>query len=222
MSVVDVITSDAFLEKLALLLAAAVLTGVLVPFVKSYMDRASFEKQKSFEANLERQKKVIDAQTTFLAEFADYIWSYHSITQRVSHYKIEGDAERYRAAVQEYHANLWDLLQKIRRTLGAARWFTSDAAHAALTSWYEDWFVKLEGNIRALMNRKATKEEWLSHHITVHYEASERNFGILRFLADDYGLLKLVGSGPSSADEAIRKHMPVSPSQADDGDFSPK
>ena len=83
-AIVNLLASASFLEKALLLVLAAVLTGILVPVVKSKMDRATFERQRTFEAQLGRQSDVIKAQTKFLTDFSNYIWEYHMISQRVS------------------------------------------------------------------------------------------------------------------------------------------
>ena len=187
-SLATLLSSASFLEKAILLGLGVALTGLLVPIVKSYMDRASFEKQKTFEAQIARQADVIRAQTQFLTDFSDHIWEYHKISQKVSYARLSGDREAYENALAVYRDALWDTLHKVRRAIGAARWFTSDAAHQALSSWYEDWFVRLEVRLRDLVEKDPDDAQWSEHHTRVHVEARERNYGLLHFLAKDFGL----------------------------------
>lgn len=190
--ILAILTSEGFLEKAALLILGAALTGILVPLVKARMDRGTFERQKIFEAQLARQSDVIKAQTQFLHDFSNYIWEYHMISQRVSHARLSGIKATYDKAVQEYRDSLWHSLSKIRGAIGAARWFCSDAAHKALSSWYEEWFVQLEFSLRELIEKDPSPQEWTRHHQRVHYEASTKNYGLLTFLAEEFGLGPMV------------------------------
>ena len=190
--IVTLLASGSFLEKALLLLLAAILTGILIPIVKSRMEQASFEKKRTFDALLARQSDVIKAQTKFLTDFSNHIWEYHKISQRVSYNHLLRDEKSYQKAVREYQDSLWELLQKIRSDIGAARWFTSDAAHQALTSWYEKWFIGLEQSLRQLIQTNPEDKVWSEHHTGVHIEASKRNYGLLRFLAKDFGLRAIV------------------------------
>src|SRR5687768_3659055 len=136
-TIADNLATIGFIEKALLLILGALLTGILVPVVKAKMDKAAFESQKTFEAHVARQSDVIKAQIQFLNDFSDYIWEYHKISQRVSYTRLSGDKEAYQKALQEYKSNVWESLQKTRTAIGKARWFCSDAAHKALTDWYE-------------------------------------------------------------------------------------
>lgn len=199
------LTSESFIEKAMLLILGALLTGILAPLIKAQMDRATFKRQKTFEADLARQSDVIKAQTQFLTEFSNHIWEYHKISQRVSYTRLSGNKEAYQRALQEYQQSLWESLHRIRSAIGAARWFCSDAAHEALSSWYEDWFVTLEARLRYLIEADADQHDWSEHHTRVHYEARERNYGLLRFLAENFGLHSFVESGSCSSESSGKR-----------------
>ena len=42
------------------------------------------------------------------------------------------------------------------------------------------------------MDKNPPHEVWQQHHTQTHYEAAERNYGLLRFLAEDFGIAALV------------------------------
>ena len=197
-ALLNALASGSFVENALLIILGAILTGILVPIVKARMDRSTFERQKQFEAQLARQSDVIKAQTQFLSEFSDHIWEYHKLSQRVSYARLSGDKDAYERALQDYQDSLWECLHKIRSAIGAARWFCSDEAHQALSSWYEEWFVTLELGLRQLIDQDANQEEWSKHHTRVHYEARERNYGLLRLLAEDFGLRSIVEAREAS------------------------
>jgi hypothetical protein len=126
------------------------------------------------------------------------------ISQRVSYCRLWREKEAYKKAVDEFQGSIWESLQKIRSAIGAARWFTSDTAHQALGSWYEEWFITLTSNLEQLIASDPAKETWNSHHIRVHVEASERNYGLLRLLAEDFGIRSLV-DGPNHTHDSSEK-----------------
>ncbi len=185
---VAALQSQEFLEGAGLILVAAILTGMLVPLIKSRMDQTAFKKQRLFEAAIARQSRVIGAQTSFLAEFSKDIWEYHMRLQKVSHYRIVGDDEEYQKALAEYKNAVWDSLHKLRSAIGSASWFTSDETHQALTSYYESWFVRLDQTLREFIDGDYDTERWRQRHFQVHYEAGTKNYALLRQLADEFGL----------------------------------
>ena len=73
-SLLEVLKTKTFLEKVLLLLLGATITGIFVPIVKSSMDKRQFEQQKRFEATVARQAEILKTQSNFLREFAEYVW----------------------------------------------------------------------------------------------------------------------------------------------------
>ena len=113
------------------------------------------------------------------------------MAQKVSHYRIDKQMPQYEEALEAYNAGTWDTISKLRTEIGAARWFTSDRAHTASTTWYEEWFVKRDMALRALVaDRTSTPNQWVRLHVWAHYEAADANYRLLRQLADDFGLFK--------------------------------
>ena len=169
----------------------AILTGILVPCIKSLMDWQKFKRQKTFEALLARQSDVIKAQTLFLKEFSNYIWEYHKISQRVAYCGKSGDVDAYNMARQEYQNSMWESIHKIHSAIGAARWFASYAAQEKLDSWYES-FKKSYERLDDLIKKKVKETEWEKHFKEVHKEANMRNRDLLRFLSKNFGLRDVV------------------------------
>jgi hypothetical protein len=105
------------------------------------------------EADLSRQATVIEAQTAWLAEFAETMWQFHMVAQRVSFYAVTGPAERYHEACDAYMADSWERVRQLRTAIGVASWFTSEEAHTALREWYEGPFMRRDLEIRSMMER---------------------------------------------------------------------
>jgi hypothetical protein len=209
-ALLQTLASEGFWEKALLLIVGAALTGLLVPLVKTWIDRTTFERQKTFEAALARQADVIKAQTQFLNEFSHLIWEYHKTTQRVSYTRLYGSRKEYLSAVKDYEVANWELLSKIRGAIGAARWFCSDAAHKALVHWYDDWFLKVAQSMTMLVKTDPDNDSWGAHHDDVHFGASKRNYKLIRFLAEDFGLRAILESRDGKPTQPAPDHRPVS------------
>ena len=132
-AILEVLASTSFLEKVFLLFVGAALTGLLVPLVKSRMDRTRFEQQKRFEAELARQGELVKARAQFLRDLADPVWNFQLLALQVS-YDSESP-EKLQSALTSYDAQSWQHLKQIRALVGGARWFTSEPAYKALTDF---------------------------------------------------------------------------------------
>jgi ABC-type Fe3+ transport system substrate-binding protein len=124
---VGVLTSAGFLEKVFLLLVGAMLTGIVVPIVKFYMNKNRFKQEKLFEADLSRQEEIVKARSKFLQDLADPLWQFQLLALQVSYYHDSSDT-KFQTAWEEYDRQSWQYLTKIRALVGGSRWFTSEAA----------------------------------------------------------------------------------------------
>ncbi len=194
----DALANTQFVENAALLVIAAILTGILVPLVKAIMDQAKFKKQKLFEAALARQSGIITAQRDLLAELSELIWKYQFVQLEVS-YDRTTEGEDYKEALDKYEAVSWDMLAKIRATIGKARWFTSDTTYETLTSFYKDWIISTDQKLMGLvLDEKTTDSEWGKHHDWFYAESARRADTLMRQLAEDFGFHEI-----SEADESV-------------------
>lgn len=91
----EVLRAPAFLEKLVLLLITAALTGVLVPVVSGWLSEARFREQKVFEAELQRQRDIVSAQSDLLKRLSALLWEFQLMNIDVSFYKINGNEGGY-------------------------------------------------------------------------------------------------------------------------------
>ena len=136
----DVLTSESFLEKAILLFFGAALTGILVPIVKYWMDHNRFRQQKIFEANIARQAELMKFRAQFLREIIDPLWQFQLLALQVS-YDV-GSEDKFSAAVKAYEEQSWLHLKKIRALVGGARWFTTDGTYKHLTEFIAKWLLQ--------------------------------------------------------------------------------
>jgi len=191
-AILEVLASTSFLEKVFLLVVGAALTGLLVPLVKSRMDRTRFEQQKRFEAELARQGELVKARAQFLRDLADPVWHFQLLALQVS-YDSESP-EKLQSSLASYDAQSWQHLKRIRALVGGARWFTSEPAYKALTDFVDGWLIQ-EVDMKLISVRRAgVRANWGQFNRWLYAESRTRTDALLVVLADDFGL------SPSVAD----------------------
>jgi hypothetical protein len=126
----------AFLQKLVLLLFGAVISGFGIPYVLKRIDNRKLREQKLFEAELSRQSKLIDAQSTLLDEITRILWKWRYLAKGVVYYGARGDQKRYDAARVNYEDTVWGLLDEFRTEISRSRRLVSEAAFKNLDSLY--------------------------------------------------------------------------------------
>ena len=184
-SVLDVLTSTSFIEKALLLIVGGVLTGILVPFVKSRMDRTRFEQEKIFEADLARQSEIVKARAQFLRDFVDPVWQFQLLALQISYDSIS--QERFDAALANYDNESWLHLKRIRAIAGGARWFTSDYGYKAITEFIDDWLLQ-KVDLKVTSLRESDDADWHEFNQWLYNESREKTDSLLLLLAKDFCL----------------------------------
>lgn len=82
--VINILQSGDFIQSALLILVGGIVTGILIPIVKSITDTSKFKKQKKFEANLKQQDITIKSQTEFISKFSETAWEYQLMVSKVS------------------------------------------------------------------------------------------------------------------------------------------
>ena len=185
-TVLEVLASTSFLEKVLLLLVGAALTGIIVPVVKFRMDQSRFEQQKKFEAELARQAEIGSARAQFLRDLVDPVWQFQLLALQVSY--DSHSAERFQAALAAYEEQSWHHLKRIRAIVGGARWFTSESAYQALTDFVDGWLIH-EVDMELMKRRRGGgKANWSEFNQWLYAESRRRTDALLVILAKDFGL----------------------------------
>ena len=91
------------LQNLILLVATALLTGLLVPYINSKIADNKFRKQKLFEAEIARQNKIIDSQDELLSELEKLLNTFKVNAVAVAWHKIKSkDNKLYQKSRHQY------------------------------------------------------------------------------------------------------------------------
>lgn len=128
--------SEPFVRQVSLLLLGALITGFGVPYVLRLIDARKMREQTTFEAELARQCKLLDAQSALLDEITKLVWTWRYLAKQVVYYGSRGENERYAAAKAKYEDGVWDLLDGLRTQISKARRLVSEAAFERLNELY--------------------------------------------------------------------------------------
>jgi RNAse (barnase) inhibitor barstar len=128
---------QAFLQKVVLLLLAALVSGFGIPYVLKVVDDRKLKKQKQFEADLARQGKLIDSQSKLLDDLTQILWKWRYLAKSVVYYGSRNDKERYNTARKQYEETVWSLLNEFRTEISRSRRLVSENAFQNLNSLYD-------------------------------------------------------------------------------------
>ena len=191
-----------FAQDVALLGLAALLSGLLVPYILKTVDYRKTIEQKEREAELARQAKVIDAGATFLDDISTHLWSWRYLSMKVAYYGAQGTDGRYTQAEQEYDEKLWDVFNATRNEISRSRRLLSDGAYLQLLAVYEGEMVRLDNEIRdarSIRERPERTEAFFNLNNEIYGRITSRIDDILNDLATELRLNQTVvardGSG---------------------------
>lgn len=183
-----ILTGDSFIESILILLITALITGLLVPFIKARIDDSNFRKRKNFEAAVARQAKVIEYKSSLLDDLAHALWRYQFLVLEPTYYKMRKNETGYQAAFSEYDKNAPIILNQIRETVSKIRRFsTPEIYHSFKTLFHDDlimidsWLIELEET------GQSQKGDWAVHHRYVYSDLGNVIDKLLYELASNLG-----------------------------------
>ena len=152
------------IQGIILLILTAVITGLAVPLIKSRMDMRYFRDQKSHEADLARQAKLINEQTAFLRAYADSLWQLHFAMLKVSYAKVTATTDDEFAALWNmYEQEAWVALQGQRRLISSAVNLVSPACFDQLLRFYEQIRCD-EAELSGMVHESRPEDVWGEYH----------------------------------------------------------
>lgn len=197
-------------QQINLLLITAVLTGVLVPSIKLFLDYMKERRAKKHDAALARQEKIVEDQIKLAEELTRLVWEYQFLCLKVSYYKaLTTDRPKYVKACEDFDANSWSLLSQIRTEISKAKRLTTPSVYARLNDFY-NWLNGVDSELASLIQTGAglpatddsrrkraeqytslpDKEKWGAFHKTLFYGGGKEIDETLAGLAADMGLAR--------------------------------
>ena len=150
--------SQDFWEKIVILLVTAAITGLLLPYILKRIDESKAIEQKRSEADISRQAKLIDAQSKFLDDTTEVLWTWRYLSMKVAFNGSEEREEQYAKSVIEYEQGIWDVLSKIRNQTSKSRRLVSEDSYKDLVSLYRR-IVALDGRLDEIVRGRLPPKE---------------------------------------------------------------
>lgn len=149
--------SQDLIEKIIILIITAVLTGLIVPYISKKMDEMKAKSQKSFEADIARQDKIIEAQSRLIDDISRILWQWRYLSIKVAYYGSSDNNEKYDMIKKEYDESIWNILNQFRNEITKARMLASDDSYQKLLNFYE-YIVELDKKISSLFQDNELNE----------------------------------------------------------------
>jgi hypothetical protein len=184
-----VLTSESFVEKVAVLLLTVLFTSLLVPLAINYFSSKAAEREKAIEARKARDASILQAQAKLLDEAAETILTYETLALDVSWYKDSRAAneEMYLKAVNRYGERMVDLVAKWRALISRSRTLASPSVSEKLDKFLTRIFTEQDTPISSLVRKKADASEWKEMHEKSKQMLAEAN-DLIAELASDMNL----------------------------------
>jgi RNAse (barnase) inhibitor barstar len=144
---------DPFVEKIILLLLAALVSGFGIPYVLKIIEQRKLREQKKFEADLARQAKIIESQSKLLDDLSQLLWKWRYLAKKVVYYGAQENTERYNVARKQYEEYIWDILNEFRTEISKSRRLVSEHAYEKLDSLYNYIVGDIDIKITQLIGR---------------------------------------------------------------------
>jgi hypothetical protein len=172
--------------------AGAVVSGFLIPYVLNKIEESKSRERTRLEAQIARQGKIIEAQSQFLDEITEILWSWRYLSIKVTFNADDIRGAHYAAAVTEYESEIWDVLSKLRKQISKSRRLISETGYRNLVSLY-DRIVELDGNLASAIRNKSLQEAdrvaaLAAIHKILRWELTEKLDETIASLAQEVGL----------------------------------
>lgn len=185
--------SQDLIEKIIILIITAVLTGLIVPYISKKMDEMKAKSQKSFEADIARQDKIIEAQSRLIDDISRILWQWRYLSIKVAYYGSSDNNEKYDMIKKEYDESIWNILNQFRNEITKARMLASDDSYQKLLNFYE-YIVELDKKISSLFQDNELNEnqkmEFAKINSLIYTDATKGIDDIIGFLARDFHLIR--------------------------------
>lgn len=175
----------AFIEKAGLIVITGGLSGILIPVIDGEISAGRLKDQIEFQAELQRQSDIVDAQIQLLRRLSELYWEFQLMNINVSFYKLYGNDAGFRSAVIKYQDSAGDLLGRIRTEMSASRRLVSPDVYEQLSTLYYDILLPIDSNLENLINQgdQASDENWQEQHNASFGIAQEKIDNTLKDLA---------------------------------------
>jgi hypothetical protein len=183
------------LENLILLLTAALVTGLLVPFVAARMNEQRVARQRQSEEDIARDSKFIQAQTDYLDQVSTDLWRFAGKILAVSYYAGQS-RDQFADAWQRYDESSFDELFALRAHLSRGQRLLSAPAQQQLSDLHLWLFGDVDPQFTTAARRSLKGDDerahgnWSTWHVRTMTELFTRIDAVLVAIAEDVGAIQ--------------------------------
>jgi hypothetical protein len=185
------LTSESFIEKAAVIVLTALLSGLIVPyFIARYNNYAS-ALQRANDLARSKNESILQAQSKMIEDFATVVLTYETLALDVSWYKTKDgkDEKLYEKAYVRYSDRIADLLSNWRSLAARSQALTSPAISAKMNAFQRRVFLEQDTPMNTLNRSHGTEEQWTVQH-TRNEEMIEEAGRLISEIMRDLGLSK--------------------------------
>lgn len=183
------------LDNLILLLSAALITGLLVPFIAGRMNEQRLVRQRQAEEDIARDSKFIEAQTEFLDRVSTDLWRLVGKILSVSYYAGQSQ-QQFADAWRRYDESSFDELTALRANVSRGQRLLSAEAHEKLSDIYDWLFGDIDPKFTTAARKaleadhERTQGGWGARHKRLMAELFSRIDEVLVTIANDVGAIQ--------------------------------
>jgi hypothetical protein len=183
------------LDNLILLLSAALITGLLVPFIAGRMNEQRLVRQRQAEEDIARDSKFIEAQTEFLDRVSTDLWRLAGKILSVSYYAGQSQ-QQFADAWRLYDESSFDELTALRADVSRGQRLLSTQAHQDLSDCYDWLFGRIDPELTSAArdalegDHERTQGQWTARHKRLMAELFSDIDKVLVTIANDVGAIQ--------------------------------
>jgi hypothetical protein len=186
-----ILSSESFIEKVALLLITVIISGLAIPLVLAYYNNSALERQKNSDFARTRAEAVSAAQTKLVEDLSSTIFSYETLALDASWYNTATgkDVDLAAKAYDRYAANTVDLISKWRALQARAKTLASPAISQKIAAFQIRMFAQQDTPMVVLHRKGGTEEQWAAQHRKNEEMLAEAD-SLIAEIMTDLGLTK--------------------------------
>ena len=196
--------SQELIQSAILLVLGALVSGLLIPYIFRVIDERRAQKRREederkqreqmrFEAELERQSKIIESQVALLEQFSDKVWRFQLSAIEVMYYYQFPEEPTYDVVLTNYKQTVGGMLVEIRSLISKSIRLMPVETYQTLVDLYYKDLLELDKKLQQLAahddpKTKKLPEQWRILNKTTVYSLAERVDMAINMMAESMNL----------------------------------
>lgn len=177
-SLIKILSSETFLEKVALLVLTAILSGAVIPLII-----------KSIDTRREGREAVFRAQAKLYDDISEIVLTYETLALDVSWYGTPAakNVALQRKAFERYSERVVDLIARWRTQVSRAQTLASPAIGKKIRDFLNDETFPQDTKLNQMWNRCGIDCDWAAQH-QENVKKLGNAYALISEIAEDLGL----------------------------------